>query len=214
MRFTIFTLFPEAFPGTLGISIPNKNFGNKWHMNIINIRDYGIGKHKQVDDEIYGGGSGMLLRADVIGNALDEILPTLQNPQIIMTAARGTIYNQKIAHNLSQYDDIVIICGRFEGIDQRVITYYKMQEISIGKFVLFGGEVPAMCIMESIIRLGSGILGNKESLTVESYSVGTPFEDRPEYPQYTRPSIWKDLSVPDVLLSGHHAEIAKWKLQN
>lgn len=211
MRFTVLTLFPEVFPGTLGASIAGKNLNTKWHLDVVNIRDYGLGKYKQVDDEVYGGGSGMLLRADVIGNALDELLPKLNNPQVIMTAARGEIYNQKTAHKLCQYEDIVIICGRFEGIDQRVVEYYKMLEISIGKFVLFGGELPAMCIMESIIRLQNGICGNPESLQTESYAIGTPFEERPEHPQYTRPAIWKDMKVPEVLLSGHHAEIERWR---
>jgi tRNA (guanine37-N1)-methyltransferase len=211
VRFTVLTLFPEAFPGTLGVSIPAKNLGTKWHLDVINIRDYGLGKYKQVDDEVYGGGSGMLLRADVIGNILDDLLPKLKNPKIIMTAARGELYNQKIAHNLMEYDDVVIICGRFEGIDQRVVEYYNMMEISIGKFVLFGGELPAMCIMESIVRLQDGVCGNSQSLEVESYAIGTAFENKVEYPQYTRPAVWKGIGVPEVLLSGHHGEIEKWR---
>lgn len=211
MRFTVLTLFPEIFPGTLGVSVPVKNLGVKWHLDVINIRNYGLGNYKQVDDEVYGGGSGMLLRADVIGNILDELLPKLKNPKIIMTAARGEIYTQKMAHILAELEDVVIICGRFEGIDQRVVEYYNMEEISIGKFVLFGGELPAMCIMESIIRLKDGVCGNSDSLNIESYAVGTPFENKVEHPQYTRPAIWKGIEVPAVLLSGNHAEIEKWR---
>ena len=211
MRFTVLTLFPEVFPGTLGVSVPAKNLGTKWHLDVINIRNWGIGNYKQVDDEVYGGGSGMLLRADVIGNILDDLLPKLKNPKIIMTAARGEIYNQKMANSFVNEEDIVIICGRFEGIDQRVVEFYNMLEISIGKFVLFGGELPAMCIMESIVRLKDGVCGSSGSLEVESYAVGTVFENKVEHPHYTRPPVWKGLEVPSVLLSGHHAEIEKWR---
>lgn len=213
MKFTVLTIYPEAFPGTLGISLAGKNLNQNWHLNVINIRDYGIGKHQQVDDEVYGGGSGMLMRADVLGNAIDGALVNSKNPLILATSPRGFLYNQKIANNMLQHDgDIIIICGRFEGIDYRIVEYYKILEISIGNFVLFGGEVVAMCIMESIVRLKNGICGNPHSTEEESFAVGTDFENLMEYPQYTRPAVWKNMQVPSVLSSGHHKNIKEWRL--
>ena len=214
MKFIVLTLYPEAFPGTLGISLPAKSVNKNWNMDIINLREYGIGTHKQVDDEVYGGGSGMLMRADVIGNALTNCLKTSSNPIILLTSPRGFLYNQKIATNLTnQTSDIIIICGRFEGVDYRIIEYFNITEISIGNFVLFGGEVAAMCIMESIIRLQSGVCGNATSTEEESFSVGTDFENLMEYPQYTHPAVWNKIEVPQVLRSGNHQAIKTWRLQ-
>ncbi len=214
MKFIILTLYPEAFPGTLGISLAAKSINKNWHMDIVNLREYGTGTHKQVDDEVYGGGSGMLMRADVIGNALLDCLKISTNPIILLTSPRGFLYNQKIATNLTnQTNDIIIICGRFEGVDYRIIEYFNIMEISIGNFVLFGGEVAAMCIMESIIRLQNGVCGNATSIEEESFSVGTDFENLMEYPQYTRPAIWNGIEVPQVLRSGNHQAIKTWRLQ-
>jgi tRNA (guanine37-N1)-methyltransferase len=214
MIFTVVTLFPELFPGTLGVSLPKQSLEEQWQLNVINLRDYGMGKHSDVDDEVYGGGSGMLIRADVLGNAIDDILAHNSNQPIIYTSPRGVLYNQKYATSYAnEAKDMIIICGRFEGIDYRVIEYYNILEMSIGNFVLFGGELAAMCIMESIIRLLPGVCGNEASVHEESFAVNTEFENLMEYPHYTRPSTWKGLTVPDVLVSGHHKNIEEWRLQ-
>lgn len=214
IRFTVITLYPEAFPGTLGVSLAGRTLGTQWFLNVINLRNYGIGVHKQVDDEVYGGGSGMLIRADILGNALTDCLKNKENATILATSPRGFTYDQKIATNLSQASsEIIIICGRFEGMDYRIIEHFNILEVSIGNFVLFGGEVAAMCIMESIIRLQDGVCGNASSVEEESFAVGTDFENLMEYPQYTRPATWNGIEVPAVLRSGNHAEIKKWRLQ-
>lgn len=212
MKFTILTLCPEAFPGTLGISVPGKSIGKDWFLNVVNIRNYGIGKYKQVDDEVYGGGSGMLLRPDVVGNALNDCITG--NDVIISTSPRGFTYNQKMATNFANCTkNIIIICGRFEGIDYRVIEKFNILEVSIGNFVIFGGEVAAMCIMESILRLKNGICGNALSIEEDSFAVDSEYENLMEYPQFTRPEIWNEIKVPEVLLSGHHKNIKEWRLQ-
>jgi len=214
MKITVITLFPEVFPGTLGISLPAKAMGVAWNLQICNLREYGIGIHKQVDDEVYGGGSGMLMRPDVIGNALDDCIKNSNNPRILLTSPRGFMHTQQSAQKFAKSGrDIVIICGRFEGVDFRLVEFYNIMEISIGKFVLFGGEVAAMCIMESIVRLLDGVCGNSASLHEESYSPNTAFENLMEYPQYTRPATWNELEVPAVLRSGHHSNIKLWQIE-
>ena len=214
INFTVITLHPEASPGTLGISLAGKSLGVHWKLNVISLRDYGTGVHKQVDDETYGGGSGMLMRPDILGNALTHCVKGKTNPIILATSPRGFLYNQKIATNLAQPNaNIIIICGRFEGIDYRIIEHFNVIEVSIGNFVLFGGEVAAMCIMESIIRLQNGVCGNSASIEEESFAVGTEFENMMEYPQYTRPAVWQNIEVPKVLRNGNHAEIKKWRLE-
>ncbi|MFT4967984.1 MAG: tRNA (guanine37-N1)-methyltransferase [Candidatus Deianiraeaceae bacterium] len=214
MNFTVLTLYPEAFPGTLGLSIAGRSIGSKWNLDIVNLRDYGLGKHKQVDDAVYGGGSGMLMRPDVIGHALEDCLRDKTPPLILLTSPSGITFNQKIATSISNSKrDIIIICGRFEGVDCRVVEYFNILQVSIGNFVVFGGEVVAMCIMESIIRLQDGVCGNGESITEESFAVGTEFENLMEYPQYTRPHMWNGIKVPSILRSGHHAQIKQWRLE-
>jgi tRNA (guanine37-N1)-methyltransferase len=214
MKFTVITLFPELFPGTLGVSVPAKSLNSKWQLEVCNLRDYGKGLHKQVDDEVYGGGSGMLIRPDILGNALDDCIIKSNNPYILLTSPRGIVYEQNSANFFaSSKNDIIIICGRFEGVDYRIVEYYKMLEVSIGKFVLFGGEVVAMCIMESIVRLLDGVCGNDNSLKEESYASGTKFENLMEYPQYTRPKVWNNIEVPSILLSGNHKNIQDWRLE-
>ena len=214
MKITVITLFPEVFPGTLGISLPAKAMGGVWNLEVCNLRQYGIGIHKQVDDEVYGGGSGMLMRPDVIGNALDDCIKNSNNPRILLTSPRGFMHTQKTAQKFAKSGrDIIIICGRFEGVDFRLVEFYNIMEISIGKFVLFGGEVAAMCLVESIVRLLDGVCGNSASLHEESYSPNTAFENLMEYPQYTRPATWNELEVPDVLRSGHHANIKLWQIE-
>lgn len=215
LKVKIFTLFPETFPGTLGISIPAKALKEKkWDLTVVDIKKFGIGKRCSVDDYPFGGGSGMLIRADVLGNALESELSTeTLKPVIILTSARGHIFSQEMAIKFSAVECVYIICGRFEGIDERFIEYYNALEVSLGKFVLFGGEVAAMTILEASIRVIDGVLGCKQTLEEESYTPGSPLAQLMEYPQYTNPRIWKGIEVPAVILSGNHASIKKWRLE-
>lgn len=214
-KLRIFTLFPGIFPANLDASILKKaREENKWSMEVVDIRKYGIGKHRKVDDTPYGGGAGMVLRSDVLAESIEDNLIINDKTKIIMTSPRGRLFNQKIAKELSELDEINIICGRFEGVDQRVIDYYKMDEISIGDYVLLGGEVASLVIAESCIRLIPGVLGNAETLHEESFAHDTRFANLLEYNQYTKPSNWRSLDVPSVLLSGNHMEIDNWRMNN
>jgi tRNA (guanine37-N1)-methyltransferase len=210
----VFTIFPEVFPGTLGISLPFKALKEgKWKLEVINIRDFPKDKHKSVDEYPYGGGSGMLMKADVLGDAIEsELTKETSKPLIILTSARGRTFNQKMASDFSKLEVIYIICGRFEGVDERFIEYYNISEINLGKFVLFGGETAAITMLEAVLRLLPEVLGNAKTTDEESYAIGTEFEDLMEYPQYTAPREWKGLEVPEVLVSGDHAKIKKWRL--
>ena len=202
----IFTLYPEFFPGPLEKGLYGKALYNKlWKLQTINIRDYAFDKHKTVDDTIYGGGSGMLIKPDVLANSLDQNLKS--NEKIIYLSPKGKLFNQGLAKNLSKEKSINLICGHFEGIDQRVIESRNIQEVSLGDFVLSGGESAAFVILDSILRLLPGVLGNEKSVEEESFENGLL-----EYPQYTKPQIWEEKTVPDVLLSGDHAKIKDWRL--
>jgi tRNA (guanine37-N1)-methyltransferase len=215
LKVKVFTIFPEAFPGVLGISVPKRAMEKGiWSLKVIDIRNFANDKHKTVDDTPFGGGAGMLMRVDVVSNAIEsELKLEKEKPIIILTSARGVTFNQKIASKLSLTNrTIYIVCGRFEGIDERFIEYYQAVEINIGKFVLFGGEVATLVMLEVIIRLLPGVLGNEETKLEESYAQETEFEDLMEYPQYTKPREWRGLAVPDVLFSGNHKNIQKWKL--
>ena len=176
-----------------------------WDLKIIDIREYANDKHKTVDDTPYGGGSGMLLKPDVIAKSLD--INTTKNEKIFYLSPRGKIFNQSIAKNLSKEKKINIICGHFEGIDQRVLDHRNIEEISIGDFVLSGGETASYVFLDAILRLIPGVIGNENSKNEESFENGLL-----EYPQYTKPQIWEEKSVPNVLLSGDHAKIKDWRL--
>ena len=202
----IFTLYPEFFPGPLGKGLYGKALAEKiWKLETINIRDYATDKHKTVDDTTYGGGSGMLIKPDVLANSLDKNLKTKE--KIIYLSPKGKLFNQKLAKELSKERSINLICGHFEGVDQRVIESRNIEEVSIGDFVLSGGESAAFVMLDSIIRLLPGVLGNETSAEEESFENGLL-----EYPQYTKPQIWEEKTVPDVLLSGDHAKIKDWRL--
>ena len=202
----IFTLYPEVFPGPLSKGIYGKALSNKtWDLKVVNIRDAAEDKHKTVDDTPYGGGSGMLLKPDVIAKSLD--INTTKNEKIFYLSPRGKIFNQSIAKNLSKEKKINIICGHFEGIDQRVLDHRNIEEISIGDFVLSGGETASYVFLDAILRLIPGVIGNENSKNEESFENGLL-----EYPQYTKPQIWEEKSVPNVLLSGDHAKIKDWRL--
>ena len=202
----IFTLYPEFFPGPLGKGLYGKALDKKiWKLETVNIRDYTNDKHKTVDDTTYGGGSGMLIKPDVLANSLDKNLKSKE--RIIYLSPKGKLFNQKFAKELSKEKTVNIICGHFEGIDQRVIEARNIEELSIGDFVLSGGESAAFVMLDAIIRILPGVLGNEKSIEDESFENGLL-----EYPQYTKPQIWEKKTVPDVLLSGDHAKIKDWRL--
>ena len=202
----VFTLYPEFFPGPLGKGLYGKALSEKiWKLDTVNIRDYATDKHKTVDDTTYGGGSGMLIKPDVLANSLDSNLNS--NEKIIYLSPKGKLFNQELAKKLSKERTINLICGHFEGVDQRVIETRNIEEVSIGDYILSGGESAAFVMLDSIIRLLPGVLGNEISVEEESFENGLL-----EYPQYTKPQIWEKKTVPDVLLSGDHAKIKDWRL--
>ncbi|OGE29558.1 tRNA (guanosine(37)-N1)-methyltransferase TrmD [Candidatus Daviesbacteria bacterium RIFCSPHIGHO2_01_FULL_40_11] len=205
MKLSIITLFPEVFHPILNSSIL-KRAQEKGLVNfkLINLRDFGEGKHQQVDDRPYGGGAGMVLRADILTKAVHKV----RSHKIILMSASGKPYKQTKAREFSKLKHLIIVCGHYEGIDQRFIDKYVDEEISIGDYVLTGGEVPAMVIIDSITRLIPGVLQKPEAIINESFSEGLL-----EYPQYTRPEEFEGEKVPEVLLSGNHAEIKKWRSQ-
>ena len=202
----IFTLYPEFFPGPLNKGLYGKALDEKiWKLETVNIRDYANDKHKTVDDTTYGGGSGMLIKPDVIANSLDKNLSSKE--KIIYLSPKGKLFNQELAKEFSKESSINLICGHFEGIDQRVIDSRNIEEVSIGDFILSGGESAAIVVLDAILRLLPGVLGNETSAQEESFENGLL-----EYPQYTKPQIWEEKTVPEVLLSGDHAKIKDWRL--
>ena len=202
----IFTLYPDFFPGILGKGIYGRAIEKSlWNLNVINIRDYADDKHKTVDDTPYGGGEGMVLKPDVVAKALDQNLK--KDEKVIYLTPKGKTFDQNTAKNFLKNKKINILCGHFEGIDQRVIDSRGIEEISIGDFILSGGETAAYVILDSILRLVPGVLGNENSNKNESFENGLL-----EYPQYTKPQIWEKTTVPEVLLSGDHSKIKDWRL--
>ena len=202
----IFTLYPEFFPGPLGKGLYGKALEEKiWKLETVNIRNYATDRHKTVDDTTYGGGSGMLIKPDVLANSLDKNLKTKE--KIIYLSPKGKLFNQEMAKKISNEETVNLICGHFEGVDQRVIESRNIEEVSIGDFILSGGESAAFVMLDAIIRLLPGVLGNETSTEEESFENGLL-----EYPQYTKPQIWEEKTVPDVLLSGDHAKIKDWRL--
>jgi len=202
----IFTLYPEFFPGPFDKGIYGKAIEKKiWKMDIINIRDYTEDKHKTVDDTPYGGGSGMVMRADIIANSLDKNLGP--DEKVYYLSPRGKLLNQDIAKKISNEKHLNMLCGHFEGVDQRVLDNRNIEEISIGDYIISGGETASYIVLDSVLRLLPGVLGNKDSIVNESFENGLL-----EYPQYTKPQIWQKNKVPEVLLSGDHAKIKDWRL--
>ena len=202
----IFTLYPEYFPGPFDIGICKKAFEKKlWDLKLINIRDYADDKHKTVDDTPYGGGVGMLMRPDVVAKSLDANLE--EKETIYYLTPKGKIFNQNIAQDIVKKNNVNILCGHFEGVDQRVLDSRNVEEISIGDFILSGGEMASFVVLDTVLRLVPGVLGNLNSTKDESFENGLL-----EYPQYTKPQIWEKLSVPDILLSGDHNKIKSWRL--
>ena len=202
----VFTLYPEQFPGPLGSGLYKKALEKKlWSLKVVNIRDYASDKHKTVDDTPFGGGSGMLLKADVIANSLDKNISNKKEP-IIYLSPKGKKFDQNYAKKIL-HTNINIICGHFEGVDQRILETRNIEEVSIGDFVLSGGEIAAFVIIDSVVRLLPGVLGNSDSLAEESFE-----NNLLEYPQYTKPQKWEEKEVPNVLLKGDHKKIKDWRL--
>tara|TARA_B100000678_G_scaffold83825_1_gene69626 strand:+ start:46 stop:735 length:690 start_codon:yes stop_codon:yes gene_type:complete len=202
----VFTLYPDFFPGPLDKGLYGKAMEKKiWDLKTVDIREYALDKHKTVDDTPYGGGSGMLLKPDVVAKSLDANIKN--GEKIFYLSPRGKVFNQNIAKEISKENKVNLICGHFEGIDQRVLDNREIEEISIGDFVLSGGETASYVFLDAILRLIPGVIGNEESKNEESFENGLL-----EYPQYTKPQIWEEKSVPNVLLSGDHAKIKDWRL--
>ena len=204
----ILTLYPDIYPGYLGYSLLGKALEKKiWELNIYNLRDFGEGKHKAVDDKPFGGGAGMIIKPDILGDAIEETLIKNHDQQkLVYLSPKGKPFKQVDAEKFSQSNGVSILCGHFEGIDQRVIDIYEVEEISMGDYVLTGGEVASFAFLDAIVRLLPGVLGNEISIKDESFS-----DNLLEYPQYTKPQEYKNIKVPDVLLSGNHEKIAEWR---
>ena len=202
----VFTLYPEVFPGPLSKGLYGKAMSkNLWNLKIVNIRDAAEDKHKTVDDNPYGGGSGMLLKADVLAKSIDQ--NKIDGEKILYLSPKGKKFDQNYAKTLAKEKSLSLICGHFEGVDERILTTRNIEEISIGDYVLSGGETAAYVVIDSVLRLLPGILGNDNSKIEETFENGLL-----EYPQYTKPQIWEEKSVPDVLLSGDHSKIKDWRL--
>ena len=205
----VITLFPDVFPGVLGASLTGKGLKEgKWQLHTHDLRPYGEGRHRNVDDTPAGGGAGMVMRADVLGRAISEVLRRRPPCPIIYMSPRGKPLTQARTEILANGPGPVILCGRFEGIDQRVIEHFKIEEVSIGDYVLSGGELAAQVMLDCAVRLIPGVLGNEISTEQESFSNGLL-----EHPQYTRPPVWEDRKIPAVLMSGHHGKVAEWQKQ-
>ena len=202
----IFTLYPEIFPGPLSKGLYGKALSNKiWDLEIVNIRDAAEDKHRTVDDSPFGGGSGMLLKANILAKSIDQ--NKMNGQRIFYLSPKGKKFDQKFAKELSNEKSISLICGHFEGVDERLLTTRNIEEISIGDFILSGGETAAFIVLDSVLRLLPGVLGNDQSKKEETFENGLL-----EYPQYTKPQVWEEKSVPEVLLSGDHSKIKDWRL--
>ncbi|MCZ4262637.1 tRNA (guanosine(37)-N1)-methyltransferase TrmD [Limimaricola sp. G21655-S1] len=204
----VVTLFPQAFPGVLGESLTGKALKDgRWQLQPIDLRPYGEGKHRNVDDTPAGGGAGMVLRPDIVGRAIDDAKARAKGvTPVIYLSPRGRRFDQALARELAQADGVILLCGRFEGVDERVIEEHGILEVSLGDFVLTGGEIAAQALIDATVRLIPRVLGNQASTEEESFSHGLL-----EHPQYTKPALWKGRAIPEVLLSGHHAKITDWR---
>ena len=204
----IITLLPDAFPGLLGESLTGKALRDGlWQLHTVALRDHGLGKHRNVDDTPAGGGAGMVLRADVMGAAIEDALQRFRAPRpLVYLSPRGRRFDQQMARDWAHAPGVTLICGRFEGLDERVLQHYRIQEVSLGDFVMTGGEPAAMAMLDATVRLLPGVLGNADSAVEESFSDGML-----EHPQYTRPPEWNGLPIPEVIMSGNHGAIAKWR---
>jgi tRNA (guanine37-N1)-methyltransferase len=211
-RVKVLTLFPELFPGPLAASLTGKALADRlWALETLDIRDFARNKHRTVDDTPAGGGPGLVMKPDVVAAAIDDAQADAPGERarwpVIYLSPRGRPLTQARARELAAGEGLTLLCGRFEGVDQRVLEAREVEEVSIGDFVLTGGEIPAMVLIDAVIRLRPGVLGNEASIEEESFSRGLL-----EHPHYTRPQVWEGREIPEILLSGHHAKIAEWRL--
>lgn len=212
-KINILTLFQNIFPGPLAYSVVGNAFRNgKCSINTYNIRDYSLDKHKTVDDTPYGGGGGMVAKADVLGNAIEKVFQPNSGPVIYMSP-RGKLFNQSVARELIQYPEVNFLCCRFEGIDERVINKYSVIELSVGDYILSSGDIALLSVIDTCVRLLEGVLDYDKALKNESFGEDKHYSKLLEYPHYTKPKIWENLPVPNVLLSGNHEEIRKWRFE-
>lgn len=204
----VITLVPQAFPGILGESLTGKALKDGlWQLRTIDLRPHGEGKHRNVDDTPAGGGAGMVLRADVVGKAITEAKANATGmTPVIYLSPRGKPLDQAMAKRLSKMDGVILLCGRFEGVDERVLEHFDVQEVSLGDFILTGGEIAAQALIDATVRLIPRVLGNGDSIEEESFA-----DNLLEHPQYTKPTVWEGRAIPEMLLSGHHANIASWR---
>ena len=205
----VLTVLPDAFPGPLGLSLAGKALeAGLWSLDVIDLRDFGVDKHRTVDDTPFGGGPGMVIRPDVVAAGLDQaaaLSPAVSRRQIYLSP-RGTPLSQSLVKELAAVDVVTMICGRFEGVDERILQTRDIEEVSLGDYVLSGGEPAAIALIDAVVRLVPGVLGDRGSLAEESFE-----GDLLEYPQYTRPRVWEGMAVPDVLISGHHERVREWR---
>jgi tRNA (guanine37-N1)-methyltransferase len=205
-RASVLTIFPEMFPGPLGISLVGKALASGiWSLDARDIRDHAIDKHRTVDDTPAGGGAGMVMKADVLARAIDAVAD--ERPRLLMSP-RGAPLTQRRVMQLAAGPGVIILCGRFEGVDERVIAARSLEEVSLGDYVLSGGEIAAMALLDASVRLIPGVVGAEASVIDESFAVGLL-----EYPQYTRPQVWEGHSIPEILTSGDHGKVAAWRRQ-
>jgi tRNA (guanine37-N1)-methyltransferase len=212
MRFDIFTLFPEMFSGPFDASIIRRACeAGRVILTLHNIRDYATNRHQMTDDTPYGGGGGMVMKPEPIWNAVEAVLgfdPTSRSevPPVILLTPQGRLFTQAVARELAAHERLLLVCGRYEGVDERVRQYLATDEISVGDYVLTGGEIPAMVIVDAVVRLIPGVLGDPGAMVDDSHAGGLL-----EYPHYTRPAVYRSYPVPEILLSGHHAEVDRWR---
>ncbi len=213
INFKILTIFPELFPGPLATSITGIALEKKlWQFSAINIRNYAKDERGTVDDAPYGGGAGMVLKPDIIADAIEKNL-TSKKTKIFYLSPRGKVFTQKKAQELAKEEEIILLCGRYEGVDQRVLDEFEIEEISIGDYVLSGGELAAYVVIDAILRNVENVLGADESLSEESFGSdkNPEFSNLLEYPHFTRPQEWRNRKVPEILTSGHHKKISEWR---
>ena len=206
------TLFPEMFPGPLGVSLAGKALERGvWSLEAINIRDFATDKHKTVDDTCYGGGTGMVMRPDIIDAAIIAAKAKLPDAQLVYFTPRGQHITQSTVNQLAK-KPLILLCGRFEGVDERVLEEHAPLELSLGDYVLSGGEIPALALLDACLRLVDGVISDHSAVGEESFGLDADYAGLLEYPHYTRPPVWKGRAIPDVLLSGHHEQIRAWRL--
>ena len=215
LNLQVFTLFPQLFPGPLGVSITGSALAKKlWSLQTIDIRQYATDFRKTVDDTVYGGGSGMLIKPDVVYSAVSQNIKP--NTKLIYLSPKGKVFCQEMAYQLACENDIAVLCGRYEGVDQRVLDVLNFEEVSIGDYVLSGGEMACYVFIDAILRCLPQVLGKSQSLLEESFGNNQTHDNYKyllEYPQYTKPAIWQNMAVPEVLLSGQNKKIKEWQQQ-